>query len=124
MSDNENESTKSNEKEKVPVGLGVLLRYVGDEENAYTPIIRLNSLVKEKSVAPKVFLLPGIEGMASVLEPLAANLTSHAICLQFVFGDDPKSTIEDLARSLLPVSNISRPLQMLFWTICSKYVKI
>lgn len=102
-SEGEHHKKKAEDKEKLPEGIYLLFRYMGDEKNSAVPMIRLPSLIKEKSVAPKVFLLPGIEGMASVMEPLASNLSSHALCLQYPFTDHPPATIEELAVSLLPV---------------------
>ncbi|KAF2904462.1 hypothetical protein ILUMI_01702 [Ignelater luminosus] len=101
-SENEHHKKNSEDKEKMPEGVYMLFRYMGDEKLSTIPMVRLPSLIKEKSVAPKVFILPGIEGMATVLEPLAANLSSHAFCLQYTYTNQSAISIEELAMSLLP----------------------
>lgn len=46
-----------------------------------------------------------VSGVASVMEPLSASLDAQVLCLQYKF-DNPPETIEDLAKSLLIVSEI------------------
>jgi hypothetical protein len=47
-------------------------------------------------------MLPGYEGMASVLEPLARNLNYQTVCLQLGYSHLGQ-TVQDMAQALLPV---------------------
>jgi hypothetical protein len=50
-------------------------------------------------------MIPGVEGMGSILEPLAKNLKYQALCLQLgytIVGD----TAQDMAQALLPVQHM------------------
>lgn len=89
-------------------GIAHLIRVIGDELTAGLPVVRLPSLIGDGSVIeefggshPTCFLIPGVEGVASVVEPLAAHLSVQALCLQFNY-EIPFETVEDLAKSLLP----------------------
>ncbi|XP_069677436.1 fatty acid synthase-like isoform X2 [Periplaneta americana] len=89
-------------------GLQLFLRVIGDEKTAAHPILRLpsasgisNDLTDEMKAGPLLFMVPGIEGMASVLEPLALNLKYQTFCLQMGYID-MGSSIQDMAKALLP----------------------
>jgi len=47
-------------------------------------------------------MLPGLEGMAYVLEPLARNLNYQTVCLQLGYSHLGQ-TVQDMAQALLPV---------------------
>jgi len=47
-------------------------------------------------------MLPGLEGMASILEPLARNLNYQTVCLQLGYSQSGQ-TVQDMAQALLPV---------------------
>lgn len=87
-------------------GLAHLLRVIGDEFSSGQPVVRLPSLVNDGSVIEElstnetVFMIPGVEGVSSIMEPLAKNLSAQALCLQF---DNEASfdTIHEIAASLL-----------------------
>ncbi|GBP45810.1 Fatty acid synthase [Eumeta japonica] len=72
------------------VGLKVLLRTIGDEETASKPFIFMPTMVSEgKENEPEIqgseevlFMLPGLEGCATVLEPLCRRLKIKACVLQ------------------------------------------
>jgi fatty acid synthase len=90
-------------------GLQLLLRVLGDEASAAQPVVRLPSATgtgadveDEVKAGPVLFMLPGVEGMASILEPLAKNLKYQTVCLQLGYTA-MGHTIHDLAQSLLPV---------------------
>lgn len=53
--------------------------------------------------APPLFLIPGIEGQASIFENLTKNLRPNTLCLQTGY-ENVTSTIESMADSLYPVS--------------------
>ncbi|XP_075218277.1 fatty acid synthase 3 [Lycorma delicatula] len=107
---NESKPSKSGEKvenELPHQGMTHLLRMIGDELVAGKPVVRLpslaNSSVTEEitTVYETVFMIPGIEGVSSVMESLAKNLFSQALCLQFNY-EVAFDTVGDLAESLLP----------------------
>jgi hypothetical protein len=92
-----------------PEGMQLLLREVGDEASSVQPVVRLPSAAgagtdvdDELKAGPVLFMLPGVEGVASVLEPLAKNLEYQAVCLQLNYWDIGE-TVHDMAQSLLPV---------------------
>lgn len=87
-------------------GIQYLMRTIGDEIMAKKPVIRLPSLKGATTTEEKVgnnntvFMVPGIEGIASVLEPLARNI--NAQCLAFQFDPaNPPETISGLADDVL-----------------------
>jgi hypothetical protein len=91
-------------------GLHLLLRVIGDEAAASQPVVHLPSAAgagvdveDELKAGPILFMLPGVEGAACVLEPLAKNLKYQTLCLQPEYSDIGQ-TIHDMAQSLLPVS--------------------
>jgi hypothetical protein len=85
------------------------VRIVGDEVTAAQPVLRLPSAtgaaqdVEDVTKAgPILFMIPGVEGMGSVLEHLAKNLKYQTLCLQLGYstvGD----TAQDMAQALLLV---------------------
>jgi hypothetical protein len=54
---------------------------------------------------PVLFMLPGVEGMGSILEPLAKNLKYQTLCLQMGYSN-MGYTAQDMAQALLPVQII------------------
>jgi hypothetical protein len=90
-------------------GLQLLLHVIGDKESAAQPVMRLPSAAgagmdveDELKAGPILFMLPGVEGLACVLEPLARNLLYQTICLQPDYSTVGQ-TLQDMTRSLLPV---------------------
>jgi hypothetical protein len=90
-------------------GLQLVLRVIGDEASAAQPILRLPSAsgagadVEDEVKAGRIlFMLPGVEGAAVILEPLAKNLKYQTVCLQLNYSDIAH-TVHDMAQSLLPV---------------------
>jgi thioesterase domain-containing protein len=49
-----------------------------------------------------LFMLPGVEGMGSILAPLAKNLKYQAVCLQLGYSNTGH-TVQDMMQALLPV---------------------
>nr|QCW07581.1 fatty acid synthase 1 [Blattella germanica] len=89
-------------------GIEFIIRVVGDEETASKVVLRLPSAtgnhknIKDTMQAgPVLFMLPGIEGVGSVLEPLAKNLKYQTVCLQLGYSQ-MGSTISEMAKSLIP----------------------
>jgi hypothetical protein len=89
--------------------LRYLLHAIGDEESAAQPVVRLPSAAgagtdveDELKAGPILFMLPGVGGVAYILEPLARNLKYQTLCLQLNFGDIGQ-TVHDMVQSLLPV---------------------
>jgi fatty acid synthase len=82
---------------------------IGDEASSAQPVVRLPAAAgagmdveDEMKAGPILFMLPGVEGVASVLEPLAKNLKYQTVCLQLNYRDIGQ-TIQDMVQSLLPV---------------------
>ncbi|KDR18643.1 hypothetical protein L798_06624, partial [Zootermopsis nevadensis] len=89
-------------------GLELLLRVIGDEVTAAQPVLRLPSetgvgkdVEDATKAGPILFMLPGVEGMGSILEPLAKNLKYQAMCLQLGYSN-VGHTAQDIAQALLP----------------------
>lgn len=88
-------------------GLQLSLHVIGDEAFSQ-PVVCLPSAAEagtdvedEMKKGPVLFMLPGVEGAASVLEPLAKNLKYQTVCLQLNYRDFGQ-TIQDMVQSLLP----------------------
>ncbi|CAI6352158.1 unnamed protein product [Macrosiphum euphorbiae] len=85
------------------VGLGYLIRAIGEESSAYNSIMRIPSLCEDGSVVEQpttklntLFVIPGLEGISSMMEPLSNNLNMQVLCLQYdILGT--ASTIEEMA---------------------------
>jgi len=86
----------------------LLLRVCGNEASVTQPVVRLPSasgsgtdVEDDLKAGPILFMLPGLEGMASVLEPLARNLKYQTVCLQLGYSHIGQ-TVQDMAQALLP----------------------
>jgi len=87
----------------------LLLRVCGNETSVTQPVVRLPSasgsgtdVEHDLKAGPILFMLPGLEGMASFLEPLARNLKYQTVCLQLGYSHLGQ-TVQDMAQALLPV---------------------
>ena len=87
----------------------LLFRVCGDETSVTQPVVRLPSasgsgtdVDDDLKAGPILFMLPGLEGMARVLEPLARNLKYQTVCLQLGYSHLGQ-TVQDMAQALLPV---------------------
>ena len=87
----------------------LLLRVCGDETSVRQPVVRLPSASGSGTdvedglkAGPILFMLPGLEGMASVLEPLARNLKYQTVCLHLGYSHLGQ-TVQDIVQDLLPV---------------------
>lgn len=92
------------------VGLTYLIRAVGDESSAYKSIVRIPSLCdngstdeQSTSIQSTLFVLPGLEGISSMMEPLSKHLNMQVLCLQYDIAG-VSSTIEEMAIVYYPVS--------------------
>lgn len=108
------------------VGLNYLIRAIGDESLAYHPLLRIPSLCEDGSTVEQpttvqrtLFVIPGLEGVASMMEPLSKNLNLQVLCLQYdIVG--VASTIEEMAAIQYSVSkNILYFFQILLKIISS-----
>jgi len=114
----DNKEKKEKKEENLPqsvsqlpeVGLNYLIRAIGDESTAYNLIVRLPSLCENGSTVEQpttsqrtLFVLPGLEGIASMLEPLSKNLDMQVLCLQYDITGSA-SSIEEMAATCYPVS--------------------
>ena len=87
----------------------LLLRVCGDDASCTQPVVRLPSafgsgtdVEDDLKAGPILFMLPGLEGTASILEPLARNLNYQTVCLQLGYSHLGQ-TVQDMAQALLPV---------------------
>jgi hypothetical protein len=99
----------SADDEELTEGLHLLLHVTGDKVSVTQPTVRLPSAAgagtdveDELKAGPVLFMLPGVEGVACVLEPLARNLQYQTICLQPDYSTIGQ-TVQGMTRSLLPV---------------------
>lgn len=84
-------------------GIEMIFRAIGEDAEFDLSEMIMDTKVDSTSKAPKIFMIPGIEGFAKLLRPLAQNLEVHATCLQF--DQDAKFTsLQGFAESLVPVS--------------------
>lgn len=92
------------------VGLNYLIRAIGDESSAYNSVVRIPSLCQDGSTIEQptteqrtLFVIPGLEGISSMMEPLSKNLNMQILCLQYdIIG--VSSSIEEMAATYYPVS--------------------
>lgn len=92
------------------IGLRYLIRAVGEESSAYNSVMRMPSLCENGSVVEQpttklhtLFIIPGLEGISSMMEPLSKNLDMQVLCLQYdIVGTS--TTIEEMAASHYTVS--------------------
>lgn len=92
------------------VGLNYLLRAIGDESSAYNSVVRMPSLFENGSIVeqstidlPTLFIIPGLEGIASIMEPLSKNLNMQVLCLQYDILS-ASTSIEEMAVTHYSVS--------------------
>lgn len=113
-------SSKSGESDKKqggeagePIaGLQLLVRLVGNEDLNPDICLKLNK--KGDADKGELFLVPGIEGVASVFKILASKLKAPAYCLQLGTNDNTQDSIDAMADKLLPVC-----IQLIFQSFCS-----
>jgi hypothetical protein len=101
------EQSADNEVPLQPMQL--LLRACGDKASVTQPVVRLPSasgsgtdVEDDLKAGPILFMVSGLESMASVLEPLARNLKYQTVCLQLGYSHMGQ-TVQDMAQALLPV---------------------
>lgn len=107
---NEINVSKDNKEPLTKEDEGSHLQLLGDiveEEIPEECLVRLPSLVEEEVEAPKIFVLPGIEGSAKSLKALARNLPGHVFCFQYI-SEAVKDTIGEMARNVFEVKNLNK----------------
>ncbi|XP_044764578.1 fatty acid synthase-like [Coccinella septempunctata] len=120
------QETKEKDKEsgkvtqRLPRGFELILRYLGDENTSTIPVLRLPSLVEDDPEdVPYIFCFPGIEGFATSLKPLVANIKAKIIGIQFCYKN-PTNSYKDLAREseeqILKYVSISDPVHMITYS--------
>ncbi|XP_075219330.1 fatty acid synthase-like isoform X2 [Lycorma delicatula] len=84
----------------------LLMRLIGDEKSADDIIVKMPSLCPRSSVLlgnkNSIILLPGIEGAASVMQPLAKNLYWQVFCVQYPYKNFYNCSVSAIAQSLIP----------------------
>ncbi|XP_031331261.1 fatty acid synthase-like isoform X1 [Photinus pyralis] len=82
------------------------------EESSF--IVKQKSLVSEANNAPSVFLLPGLNGVCTIMEMLSANLNCHAYCLRY---DESATMIEELSQqALLHLPSAKEPFTVIAYS--------
>jgi len=86
-----------------------LLQVCGDEASVTQPVVQLPSASGSGTdvedgfkAGPILFMLPGFECVASILERLARKLNYQTVCLQLGYSHLGQ-TVQDMAQALLPV---------------------
>jgi hypothetical protein len=80
-----------------------LLSVVGDPESARLTSIPIEAHAEIKDQRT-LFMIPGVEGLAWVMEPLAKQMHRPVVCLQLPL-DAQSHAIPDLTKILTEVSN-------------------
>ncbi|XP_045465555.1 fatty acid synthase-like [Harmonia axyridis] len=120
------QETKEKDKEsgkvthRLPRGFELILRYLGDENTSTIPVLRLPSLVEgDPEDVPYIFCFPGIEGFATSLKPLVANVKAKMIGIQFCYKT-PTNSYKDLAKEseeqILKYVTTKDPVHMLTYS--------
>ncbi|XP_044262250.1 fatty acid synthase-like [Tribolium madens] len=99
--DLQNQKNTKTQDEKIELGTKALLQFVPDSSSEDLPFIKLQSLANENEEAPTIFVLPGIEGVAKLVEPLSQKLKAHVVGLQYSF-QNPENSIQEIAINILP----------------------
>lgn len=94
------ETQAANPAEVDPMrGLLLLMEGVTSEEVASMPVVHLTSQCESEK--PLVFIVPGIEGAASVFRALASRLKARVECLQLTVPQKGNN-IREMGQALLP----------------------
>ncbi|KAH1010150.1 fatty acid synthase [Dendroctonus ponderosae] len=99
----ERDATAQNGIKKEPVlsGMDMILRYMGDGSTADIPVVPLEGKRTNTQPPSTILLLPGIEGLITILEPLYRNLEGDLVGLQFPTNNQ-KDSVEEMAATYLP----------------------
>ncbi|XP_050299399.1 fatty acid synthase-like [Anthonomus grandis grandis] len=115
------ESQTGIKKERPLMGMEMILRLMGDAATANIPVLTYKGLPpRNNQYAPTVVLFPGIEGVASVLEPLYKNLVADIVGLQYP-NDTQKDTIQQMAAAVLPYVEERISKSTPFYFICYSF---
>ncbi|XP_030748839.1 fatty acid synthase-like [Sitophilus oryzae] len=97
----ERESLTSGEKkERALTGFEMIMGHLSDQSKSEIPILSLQGKQTNRSVAGKVILFGGIEGVIGGLQPLYEQLEGDLYGIQFC-NNNQKDTIEDMALTYL-----------------------
>nr|QNL15122.1 fatty acid synthase 2 [Meteorus pulchricornis] len=91
---------KNTHEPETITGMKLLVRLLG--EDAMQNEICLKLRTREEAGMQEVFLIPGIEGCASIFSNLTANIKSPATCLQLDNTQTNYLSIPEMAKMLLP----------------------
>lgn len=86
--------------DEILTGMRLLIRLIGNSEVSPDTCLRLRT--REESGRGEVFLIPGVEGVASVFVELAPKIKAPASCLQLGFNDS-SDNVSSMADRFLPV---------------------
>lgn len=82
----------------------LLLSYMSKGELLTKPLTEMETSVEASDeAAPHVFVIPGLDGTAAMLEQLCRKLKAHATCLSYPI-DVRIENINEISEAMLPVS--------------------
>ncbi|CAH0548596.1 unnamed protein product [Brassicogethes aeneus] len=108
QTEKENEVEGADKKDKALVGMDMLIRLMGDEEEINIPVLNLPSKLNNhfNENTKKVLLFPGIEGVATVLSHLTKNLEAETVGLQYCYSDQADTLVEMAEKLFVTVKTI------------------
>lgn len=95
--------------------LNMLFRLVADETNVSKPVVNLKTAEIDTTVSqklkslygkpPSIFMIPGLEGAASVFDTLAEKIIHPALGLQFPYNNiEANSDMFEITRRMIKAS--------------------
>ncbi|KAK9746676.1 KR domain [Popillia japonica] len=89
-------------KDDIPMEIKLLLSYMSKGELLTKPLTEMETSVEASDeAAPHVFVIPGFDGTAAMLEQLCRKLKAHATCLSYPI-DARIENINEISEAMLP----------------------
>ncbi|KAK9746677.1 Thioesterase domain [Popillia japonica] len=89
-------------KDDIPMEIKLLLSYMSKGELLTKPLTEMETSVEASDeAAPHVFVIPGLDGTAAMLEQLCRKLKAHATCLSYPI-DVRIENINEISEAMLP----------------------
>lgn len=93
----------------------LLFGLIGDEETSVKSMLTLKSanmdgtlvekLKAKHGKVPPIFYIPGLEGVATVLDSVAEKISSPNLGIQFPYNDDSAKSVQDISHKMMQVSS-------------------
>ncbi|KAK6640571.1 hypothetical protein RUM44_012267 [Polyplax serrata] len=91
----------------------LLFGLIGDEETSVKSMLTLKSanmdgtlvekLKAKHGKVPPIFYIPGLEGVATVLDSVAEKISSPNLGIQFPYNDDSAKSVQDISHKMMQV---------------------